>query len=200
MMATTHALVGAALAAAVSVIAPELAPAALVAGLAGGAFPDLDLYGYHRRTLHFPSLYTVAAAMTGLVAVAAPTVVTVGAATFFVAAALHARMDRYGGGLELRPWQNTSDRAVYDHVRGRWRRPLRWVRYDGAPEDLLVATVFAVPPLLVFDGAVQLGVLAVLGVSGGYVAVRKRLPDLAVVLAGYVPRPFADHVPARYRG
>lgn len=198
-MATTHALAGAALAAAVAVIAPELAPVALVAGLAGGVFPDLDLYQYHRRTLHFPSIYSVAAAATVGLAVAAPTPVSVGVATFFAAAALHARMDRYGGGLELRPWENTSDRAVYDHVRQRWRRPLRWVRYDGAPEDLLVATVFAVPSLVVFDGLAQLGLLAVLAVSAGYVAVRKRLPDLAVVLAGYVPEPFAHHVPTRYR-
>lgn len=198
MMATTHALAGAAIAAVVALSAPELAPIALIGGVAGGVLPDLDLFGYHRRTLHFPTYYTIGAAGTTLLALTVSTPVTVGVATFFLAAALHARMDRYGGGLELRPWLGTSDRAVYDHATQRWRRPLQWVRYDGAPEDLLVASAFAVPPFLVFGPTVQYGIIGVLGLSAGYVVVRKQLPDLAVILARIVPDPLQDRVPRRY--
>lgn len=198
MMATTHALAGAAIAAGVAVLAPEAAPVALVAGLAGGVFPDLDLYGYHRRTLHFPTYYTLAAVAATFVAIAVGTTLWIGVATFLVAAAFHARLDRYGGGLELRPWEGTSDRAVYDHWRQRWRRPLRWVHYDGSPGDLVVATGFAVPALVVFPGEVRWVFAAMLGVSIAYVLVRKRLPALAKLLAGTMPRPVRRHVPARY--
>lgn len=198
MMATTHLLAGTAIAAVVSLVAPEFAPVALLAGVAGGTFPDLDLFGYHRRTLHFPTYYSIAAVLTALIAIPVTTPVTVGIATFFLAAAFHSRMDRYGGGLELRPWLGTSDRAVYDHATQQWHRPLQWVRYDGAPEDLLVAAVFAIPAFVVYGSPVQFALGAVLTISAGYVVVRKQLPDLAVNLAGYVPNPLRNHVPSRF--
>jgi hypothetical protein len=50
MMATTHALVGVLLGSASLFVAPELAPIAVFAGLAGGVFPDFDLYSGHRKT------------------------------------------------------------------------------------------------------------------------------------------------------
>src|SRR6056297_1290775 len=105
MMATTHALAGLALAALVAPIAPEHAPTAAAAGLAGGVFPDLDLYAGHRRTLHFPVYYAVAAAPAVAFAALAPSALTVGVAVFLAAAALHAASDALGGGLELEPWK-----------------------------------------------------------------------------------------------
>ncbi|MFB6111330.1 MAG: metal-dependent hydrolase [Halobacteriaceae archaeon] len=197
-MATTHALAGAAIAAAVALVAPEFAVAAFLGGVVGGAFPDLDLYRDHRRKLHFPTYYTVGAAATTGLALLVPTAVTVGLAVALMAAAFHARLDRYGGGLELRPWRGTSRRAVYDHARGRWYRPKRWVRYDGSPEDLLLATAFAAPGLLVFEGALASVIAAGLAVSMLYVVVRKELPTLAERIAARLPPTVRARIPERF--
>lgn len=199
MMATTHALFGVALASVAARVAPEFAPVALVAAVAGSVFPDLDLYAGHRRTLHFPVYYAVIAVPALALAVALPASGTVALALFVLGAAVHSLTDVLGGGLELKPWQATSERAVYDHYRGRWLRPRRWVRYDGAPEDFLVAAVLAVPPLATFDGAIRAFVVAVLLVSGGYALLRKPLATLAETLAMAVPPGLRPHLPQRFR-
>jgi hypothetical protein len=158
-------------------VAPALAPAAAVGGVAGGIFPDLDLALAHRRTLHFPVYYWIPAGVAAAAAVLAPGPVTVAAAAFFVAAALHSAADALGGGLELRPWEATSDRGVYLHHRGTWLRPRRWVRYDGAPEDLALAALLSVPSILLFDGGLRALAVAGLVVSTAYTLLRKRLPE-----------------------
>jgi len=179
MMNTTHAVMGIALASPLVVLAPEFAPIAAGGAIVGGAFPDLDLLGgQHRRTLHFPVYYGVAALAAGVVALLASGTATVAAAFFLLSAALHCVTDALGGGLELRPWEATDDRGVYVHLVGRWVRPRRWIRYDGAPEDLLLAAVFSIPGLVLFDGLVRTVTVAALGVSVVYVAVRKRLPEI----------------------
>lgn len=172
---------GVTLAAPLTAIAPEFAPVAALAGIVGGVVPDLDLLaGQHRRTLHFPAYYTAAALVAGTAALLVPTTATAGLVFFFASAALHCVTDAAGGGLELRPWEATDDRGVYVHPTGRWVAPRRWIRYDGAPEDLLAAAIFSLPGLLLFDGWVRTFTVAGLVVSVLYVAVRKRLPDLEV--------------------
>ncbi|WP_128476498.1 metal-dependent hydrolase [Halorussus pelagicus] len=179
MMNTTHAAMGVTLAAPFTALAPEFAPAAALAALAGGVFPDLDLLsGQHRRTLHFPVYYAVAGVAAGGIALLAPATATVALALFLLSAALHCMTDAAGGGLELRPWEATDDRGVYVHAAGRWVRPRRWIRYDGAPEDLVVTAVFSLPGLLVFDGAIRTLTVVGLAVSVVYVAVRKQLPEV----------------------
>ena len=185
MMNTTHAAMGVALAAPLTVLAPELAPAAALAAIAGGVFPDLDLFGgQHRRTLHFPVYYAAAALAASAAAVARPSVETVALAFFLLSAALHSVTDALGGGLELRPWEPSDDRGVYLHPAKRWVRPRRWIRYDGAPEDLVLAGVLSLPGLLLFDGWVRRLTVAGLAVSVVYTAVRKRLPELEGRLSG----------------
>lgn len=187
MMATTHAMVGLAFAAVVSLVAPAFAPVAAVAGLLGGVFPDFDLYSVHRQTLHFPVYYTAAAIGALVVAVLSPGAWTVGAFVFLAAAALHAASDALGGGLEHKPWEATSEQAVYSHFHGNWVRPRRLVRYDGAPEDLAVGALFGVPAALAFGPGIRRIVVVALGVSTGYVLVRKRLPALEAWLLQRVP-------------
>ncbi|MFC4448870.1 metal-dependent hydrolase [Halorussus aquaticus] len=194
MMATTHALFGMALGAVALFVAPEYATAAIAAGAVGGLFPDLDLAGDHRKDLHFPVYYSLLALPALALAAVAPTEATVAAAVFLASAAVHSASDALGGGLELRPWLGTSDRAVYDHRRGRWVAPRRWVRYDGAPEDLLLAAVFAVPGVL-YAGRLQLVVLAFLGVSTVYAVFRKRLVEVGESLADRLPPGLAAYVP-----
>lgn len=199
MMATTHALWGMALALPVLATAPEFAPAAFLAGLAGGLAPDFDLYTGHRKTLHYPVYASLATVPAVLLALLAPSTATVALAVALAAAALHAVTDTAGGGLELRPWLAGSERAVYSHYHGRWLRPRRWVRYDGAPEDLALAGVAAIPLALVADGVVTAVALAFLAVSAGYVLLRKPLATLAERLAGLIPSPLRPYVPERYR-
>ena len=202
MMATTHALAGVALAVLAGVLFPESAAGTsllpVAAAAVGGLFPDFDLYAGHRRTLHFPVYFSVAAAVAVAVAVAVPATPTAAAALFLLAAALHSAMDALGGGLELKPWLGTSDRAVYSHYHGRWIRPRRWIRYDGAPEDLLAAGAFALPALYALDGVAETAVLAALGVSAGYVLLRKPMVDVTQALVDALPEQYLDRMPARF--
>lgn len=198
MMATTHALVGMALALPAVYAAPELAPAALLAGLVGGLFPDLDLYVGHRRTLHYPTYLPIVAGIGLLVTALAPGPATVGAAAFLLSAAVHSVMDAFGGGLEMRPWLETADRAIYDHHRGRWIAPKRGVRYDGAPEDLLLAVVAATPLLVVLEGPFRALVAALVVASALYALVRKRMIAVATWLVPRLPTKVRTRLPSRY--
>ena len=200
MMLPTHALVGMAIATPTLVLAPEHATAALAGGLVGSIFPDLDLYTDHRRTLHHPTGYSIAVVPATAAAAIFGTPVLVALAFFLVGAALHCRMDRYGGGLELRPWEATSEQGVYDHVRRRWRRPKRWIRYDGAPEDVLLTVLVGGPMVVVLPSPFRWVAVGALLIGGTYGLLRRRLATLAPVVFGRAPGPLANHVPERYRG
>jgi hypothetical protein len=179
MMVTTHATAGLLLAAPVALVAPELATPAAVGAIAGGVFPDVDLFvGVHRKTLHFPVYYSVAGAAVALLAVVAPGPATVAAALFFLSAGVHSLSDWFGAGDELRPWERTSPRAVYVHPLRRWLSPRYVVRYDGAPEDLALTVALAAPAAYLFVGEVRLIVVGFVLVAAVYTAFRKRVPDL----------------------
>ena len=64
---------------------------------------------------------------------------------------------------------------MYNHYRGRWIAPQRWVRYDGAPEDLLLAVAVAAVLWPAVDGFARPLIAALVGVSVGYALIRKRL-------------------------
>ncbi|WP_259518569.1 metal-dependent hydrolase [Halanaeroarchaeum sp. HSR-CO] len=198
MMATTHVLTGVAIAAAAAAVSPEVSVVAVAAAAVGGLFPDLDLYAGHRKTLHYPVYFSVAAAIAVGIAALGPTTLTVAGALFLVAAAVHSVMDAFGGGLELRPWRGTSDRAVYSHFHRQWIVPRRWIRYDGSPEDLGLATMMALPALAVFEGPLTLGVVALLAISATYVLIRKPMVRLSEWLVGRLPEAALTHVPARF--
>lgn len=199
MMATTHALAGLLLGTGVAALVPGLGAAAILAGFAGGFLPDLDLYVAHRKTLHFPVGFVLAAVPATALALVAPGPWTVGLAVFLAAAGLHSASDVLGGGLELRPWEGHSDQAVYSHVHGRWLAPRRYIPYDGAPADLGVAAVLGLGSLAVGDPTLVEPLVAVsLGISMVYTLVRKRLPDIAAALPGLIPTPLRAYVPERY--
>lgn len=196
MMAMTHALAGLVLAALAVAVGGDPVSVAL-AGLAGSLLPDLDIYAGHRKTLHYPVYGWFPAGLAVALALTVPTNATVALATFLVAVALHPVMDIYGGGLELRPWEGRSERAVYSHYHGRWLAPKRLVPYDGSPRDLGTAAVLAVPAMTLPD-PVPAFTLALLAVGAVYVGLRKRLATVWSTLARAVPEPVARHVPARF--
>lgn len=183
MMLPTHAFAGLVLALPFALAIPEVGNVALIAGLVGGIFPDLDMYLGHRKSLHFPVYATVLALVVTPVAVVVPTVVTVVAACFLLATAVHSVGDVFGGGLELRPWEATSERAVYNHYSDRWIAPRRVIRYDGAPEDLVLAVALGAPLLSVLDGFLDGVVLGGLIVAVTYAGTRRVLPAIAEALA-----------------
>jgi len=202
-MLPTHALCGMVLASPLVFIAPEFAAIALVAGFLGGVLPDLDLYVGHRKTLHYPVYYAALTVVAVPIAILVTTTATVAVAFFLLGAAVHSVADVFGGGLELRPWEGTSERAVYDHLRGTWIAPRRWVRYDGSPEDLLLSTVLAVPLLVTLGGMLRWIVVTSLVVAGVYTAVRRVLPTAAVFLVEStllqaLPDRVLARVPPRY--
>ncbi len=199
MMATTHALWGMLLALPVLAVAPEFAPVAFGAGLVGGLLPDLDLYAGHRKTFHYPVYASLATVPAIGLAIAAPSTLTVALAVGLAAAALHAVTDAAGGGLELRPWQASSERAVYSHYHGRWIPPRRWVRYDGAPEDLGLTGLAAALLIVAGDSSLTAVAIVFLALSTVYVVLRKPLAALAAYLAGLLPASVHPYVPERYR-
>lgn len=177
MMATTHVFAALALFAPVVSVVPEFATPLAGGAIFGGLAPDFDLPLEHRRTFHFPLLgLAVAVPAVGL-ALVAPSSPAVALAAFAVAAWLHAASDVGGGGPEMDPWNERTERAVYDHVRGQWIRPRRWIRYDGAPEDAALGVALAIPSLAVFEGWIRAVVLGAIVVSLGYALVRRRIVD-----------------------
>jgi hypothetical protein len=198
MMLPTHVLAGMLLAAPLVRVAPELATVGFVAGFLGGLFPDLDLYVGHRKTLHYPVYYSGLGVVLTVAALVAPSVFTVGAALFVLGAALHSVSDMYGGGLELRPWEGNSDRAVYDHHRGRWIAPRSGVRYDGAAEDLMLSVGLSLPLLYLVDGPLQLIVGGTVLVAVVYTVLRRHLAELAALAISLVPAVLTPYLPDRY--
>lgn len=178
-MTTTHAAMGLLVAVGIAGVDPGVGTPVAVAAYAGSVLPDLDVVvGEHRRTLHYPVGYWVGTVPFVGAVIAAPSVVTVAAAVFVGCAALHSSSDVLGGGLGARPWIEDDERGVYDHYHDRWVPPRRYVRWDGAPEDLVMAVVVSVPALLYFDGVVWYGAVMGVVVSVVYTGLRKRLPDL----------------------
>lgn len=175
MMATTHVFAGLAAVVPLASVAPRFAVPLAVGAIVGGLAPDFDLVLEHRRSFHFPIVGLPVAGLAAALAVLATSSATVALAAAAVVAWLHAASDALGGGPEMDPWSDPGDRAVYDHVRGRWIRPRRWIRYDGAPEDGVVATALAVPALVVFEGWIVGLVVGGVVVSLVYVLLRRRL-------------------------
>lgn len=177
MMGTTHALMGMLFGLTAAFYAPEYLFYAGLAGFLGGLLPDTDLLYGHRRLMHFPVGYTVLSAAAVLPALLAPAALTVSLLYFFVSAAAHSVIDVFGGGLEERPWEATSDDAVYSHTLGKWLRARRYVRYDGAPEDLGLTMALAVPCYHFYAGNLELLVVAAVVTGFFYMLVRKKMMD-----------------------
>ncbi len=198
-MLPTHVLGGMLLAVPLIRVAPELAPIGFVAGFLGGLFPDLDMYVGHRRTLHYPVYYSLFAALALFAALVAPSTVTVAAALFLLGAAVHSVADMYGGGLELRPWEGNSDRAVYNHYHGTWIAPRQLVRYDGAVEDLALSIGLSLPLLYLLEGPLRQIVLGTLVVAAVYTVTRRHLAELAARIIPYAPDSLSPFLPDRYQ-
>lgn len=125
----------------IALLLPVEAPSELlvIVGFCGGILPDLDsLVGKHRKTFHFPWLYSV----TGVFLVFQNSETLVLTGIFLISAGLHSVMDVLAGG-EYRSWrkENRSDKGVYDHIRKKWIKPLRLIYGPSIRELALVSGI-----------------------------------------------------------
>lgn len=172
MMVFTHVLFGILLAGVVSPLLPVHPGWLVAAGLLGGAFPDLDMLLVHRKTLHFPVVYSAVGLLLAVASLLASSPLVAAAAVGSLAAGLHSVTDVLGGGKEMRPWRETDDRAVYKHLTGEWVRPLR-VFYDGSAVDLLLATLLGAVSYTMVSGRYRAVVVALVALSVLYTAGRR---------------------------
>jgi len=175
-MLFTHALIGVLLSAVVAAVTPVPTASLVVAGAAGGLLPDADMVAVHRKTLHFPVGFGAVAVLSGVL-----TLLLGGATAALVfvasaAAAVHCWMDVLGGGKEIRPWLETDDRAVYDHLRDRWITARR-VFYDGSKPDLVVAATAGAASAWLLPPAYDALIGVLLASSVAYVALRRRVTE-----------------------
>jgi hypothetical protein len=143
MMIFTHILVGILLSIAVADFFTLPVGYAVAVGGIGGLFPDVDMLFVHRKTLHYPVLFSILTLAAAIIYVLTTNRFASYTMIFATAAAAHSLMDTLGGGKEMRPWRETDQRAVYNHVQQEWVEPLR-VFYDGSIPDLLIAIVSGV--------------------------------------------------------
>lgn len=189
MMVFTHGLVGILFGATLFWVSPASATPLFVAGFAGGVAPDIDMLFVHRRTLHFPVLSSVLAvalavvsAMTGSGTAALLLAATAGSAA-------HCVMDTLGGGKEMRPWRETDDRAVYDHVRDQWIAPRR-LFYDGSLPDLGLSVITGGAVVLLLPARFTVPVVVLVALAVVYVAFRRAItrwiPEKYDTFSGYL--------------
>lgn len=171
-MVFTHVLVGILLGAVFGAVFPAFTPLAVYAGILGGGLPDVDMVFTHRRTLHFPVGFSVAALVLGPFALVSPNPFSVFLFVAVLAAAIHCLMDTLGGGKEMRPWREVDDRAVYNHVTGEWINPRRII-YDGSARDLVISVTAAVGSLYLLRPRFVTTVVILLGFAILYAGLRR---------------------------
>ncbi len=172
MMFTTHVLAGLFLGGLYEFLVPGMS--LVVVGGVAGFFPDMDMFFTHRRTLHRPFQYLALGVLTGLAVFFNPLFSIL--SVFLLSASLHSFMDVLSNGKTIRPWEREDDHAVYDHFRDEWMEPKRYM-YDGSDRDLILANIFAVLNLFVFQ-FITTGVAGVLiGFSAVYTFYRERIGE-----------------------
>ena len=188
-MVFTHVLVGVLVGAFVAPASPGLTVELVGAGLVGGLLPDVDMLFVHRKTLHFPVLYALAAGVLGVVVLVTGSGAAAVPCVAAVAAALHCAMDTLGGGKEMRPWRETDERAVYNHVAGEWVRPRR-LFYDGSLPDLALSVGTGAGALWVLPGRFTTPVLVLVGLAVVYTGLRRTVTELIseeyTTFSGYI--------------
>ena len=138
MMLPTHIILG------LLVMTPfvavfDLPVSVLYGAIIGSILPDLDLIvGTHRKTFHFPR-YSFIVLIGSVVMISGyPSILGFFIVGLVVGFTLHSSSDVLGSGLEVRPWERTSKKAVFNHYTQEWEKPLHYFSYDGSPTDFFV--------------------------------------------------------------
>lgn len=139
----------------------------------GSVFPDLDMFMEHRKTFHRPFQFLILSVTLFTfygfsVMLLLPTIL-------FLNASIHSLMDVLCNGKTMRPWRVKDDRAVYNHIKNEWIRPLRFF-YDGSPVDLSLSLLLTT--LITFFYGLRPEVIAVASISVLYTLGRKRIDGM----------------------
>lgn len=199
MMLPTHIVMGLGIATTILLIDPTLLNISLFSSFIGSILPDLDIYKGHRKALHYPKIYTVISVFSGIIAFFILTNVTVGITFLFIGAAIHCQMDKYSSSFEVRPWEKKSDRAVYDHINGEWKKAKRWIRYDGSPEDFLLMITIAIPLILILNNIFRYILVITIIIGTIYTVFRRWLPTIAPVFLSYIPKSLKRYIPEQFK-
>lgn len=192
MMLPTHIILGLTFITPLIYILPEEFAFPLAIGVVvGSTLPDLDLlYGTHRKTFHSPIRSWIVVAITTTTFVLFQTPLTAALFAICFGFSQHSLSDVFGGGLEHKPWEKTSDKAVYNHYHKTWWTPRHYASYDGSPRDL---TIFGVLSLASFQtyGILPyyshfVGSLGIIAIT--YTISRRYLPDLDTYLYKNIPQ------------
>ncbi|MFB6242116.1 MAG: metal-dependent hydrolase [Candidatus Nanosalina sp.] len=146
MMFSTHILAGGTLGLIATFFAPQLVPLAVLGGMIGGFLPDVDMFAEHRKTGHRPFQYLILTTLLLAAAYIQTTQALIFASFLFASMTLHGFMEIYSNGKTMRPQEETDDRAVYNHLKGEWIEPKRWVLCS-SKEDLAIMLLVAAPLL-----------------------------------------------------
>ena len=200
MMAFTHLFMSLAMAVlAVPLVSEYVAPPVVLAtAVVGGLSPDLDLVARHRRTLHYPVIFPLLTLAFLALFLTSGFVAGLLVGLLFGAAALHVLADLLGGSAEQAPWDPVTEFGVYNHVLGRWHRPMRIAKYSGSPGDFLLGAGFGAIAYLSPEttAAVDGAIVCLVVVAGGYSLGRKRLSNFALYLERILPPRVRHLIPA----
>lgn len=186
MMLPTH-IIGA-LFLSIPIIAfyPDLIRVVFIGSVFGGVAPDLDLIiGQHRKSFHHPYIFSLGlfTAISLLVAFPESTIL-VGFLAFMIGCVSHIVGDLMGSGLEHKPWDQTSTRCVYNHVRQEWIPPSYILGYDGSLRDMGVLLVLSGVVYIFYHQMmyIEQAVLVLLSIGMVYTIVRRTLPKVETTL------------------
>ncbi len=182
MMTTTHGLIGLLTAIPMVFVSPELSFFALLGGMIGGVFPDFDLFFEHRKTLHFPFCYAIAAAVLSGVFVVYTSPLTAALFFFAIAASLHSLLDMVSCGLASNKKMEIGDSSIYNHVKGKWSSSHTVIRYDGSPEDVSVSIFTGIPSIILLEGMYEQAAIFFLTISIIYFVFRRRFHNFSLRL------------------
>lgn len=138
-MFPTHIMKGLVLISPLLYIYPELSDPIILCTIIGFSIPDLDIIAFqHRRTLHYPLLGFLPYIFSISLFLLTSSEFFLFASILFFSIHIHAISDIFGGSLEPEPWEQNDERAVYNHLKSNWIKPLRLVQHDGSKGDLVL--------------------------------------------------------------
>ena len=155
MMLSTHLLIGGVLGLWPLFFMPEFLTVSVLAGIVMSAFPDLDLFHHHRRSLHRPFQYLILTAAAAVALILNPYLYTVVLFSSLAGMTAHSLCEILSSGMTMRPEEEPDDRAVYDHIRDRWIAPRRYILF-GESKDLILTVIAGTILLNVFSGFMKL--------------------------------------------
>jgi hypothetical protein len=174
MMTSTHGIIGLCLGYIAIILGIPLPEYALLAGLIGGIFPDLDLLKNHRKTFHLPVYYPISFLAILSIYLIHNEVVFLYIGLFLLSATIHTLIDVISGGLAPVEFKKTKAFPVYSHYQEKWISH-KIIRYDGSLEDFSTSLIAGFAALYVLNGAFIYITFFLLMISTTYFVFRMRI-------------------------